>query len=81
MPLNPGKILSIILDECESIKERYDGYREHFIDDIIHIIDYERKNLAQGTNIQQQINEKCNSAGDLLAKKRGQTKVSGEADP
>ena len=80
MPLNSGKIFSIILNECESIEERYDGYKEHFIDDIIDIIDYERKNLAQGTNIQQQINEKCNSAGDLLAKKRSQSEVPQEVD-
>lgn len=80
MPLNPGKILSIILDECKSIEDRYDGYQEHFIDDIIDIIDYERKNLVQGTNIQQQINEKCNSAGDLLARMRSQTEVPQEVD-
>ena len=80
MPLKPGKILNIILDECESIEERYTGYKQHFIDDIIDIMEYERKNLAQGTNIQQLINEKCNSAGKLLTEKRDQTKVVQEED-
>ena len=80
MPLNPGKIISIIHDECESIEERYSGYKEHFIDDIIDIMNCERNHLAQGTNIQQLINEKCKSAGDLLAEKRGQTKVAQEED-
>ena len=70
MPLNPGKILSIILDECESIEERYEDYKKDFVDLISDIIDDERKHLAQGTNIQQQINDKCNAAGNLLAEKR-----------
>lgn len=78
MPLNPRKILGIILDESASIEERCDGYKEEFFEVMTEIIDYERKNLAQGTNIQQKINDKCNAAGDFLARKRGQAKTSEE---
>lgn len=80
MPLKPGKILNIILEECETIKERYDGYNKDFVDLITDIIEDERKHIAQGTNIQQQINERCYVAGDLLVERRGQTVLNREED-
>ena len=80
MPLKPSKILNIILDECESINERYDGYKKDFVYLITDIIEDERKHIAQGTNIQQQINEKCDVAGDLLAESRGQTNLASGED-
>lgn len=80
MPLNPGIILSIISEECESINERYDGYKEDFVDLITEIIDAERRNLAQRTNIQQDINELCESAGDLLVESRSPNRVSQEEE-
>ena len=70
MPLNDRKIITIILDECESIEDRCDGYREELVETITEIIALEREHRIQGTNIQQRISDKCNAAGDFLAKKR-----------
>ena len=70
MPLNDRKIITIILDECESIQERCDGYREELVETITEIIALERQHRVQGTNIQQKINDKCNAAGNFLARTR-----------
>lgn len=70
MPLNDRKIITIILDECESIEERCDGYREELVETITEIIALERQHRVQGTNIQQKINDKCNAAGNFLARTR-----------
>ena len=72
MPLNDRKIITIILDECESIEDRCDGYREELVETITEIIALERQHRVQGTNIQQKINDKCNAAGNFLARKQGQ---------
>lgn len=70
MPLNQKKIISIILNECESIEERCDGYREELIEVITEIIALERQHRVQGTNIQQKINDKCKAAGHFLSEQR-----------
>ena len=53
MPLNENKIISIILDECKTINERCEGYREELVDVITDIITAERQHRVQGMNIQQ----------------------------
>ena len=70
MPLNDRKIITIILDECQSIQERCDGYREELVETITEIMALETEHRIQGTNIQQRISDKCTAAGDFLAKKR-----------
>ena len=45
---------------------------------IADIITDERQHRVQGTNIQQRINDKCNAAGDYLARKRGQIQITEE---
>lgn len=72
MPLNEKKIITIILEECKTIPERCDGYREELVETITDIIQAERQHRTQGTNIQQKINDKCNTVGRFLASKRGQ---------
>lgn len=72
MPLNEKKIVSMILEQCDTIEERCPGYREAIVDAISDIIEYERQHRVQGTNIQQKVNDKCNSAGRFLAEHRGQ---------
>jgi hypothetical protein len=72
MPLNERKIISIILRQCQEIEEKCPGYREELIDTITDILEAERGHRVQGTNIQQRINDKCNTAGRFLAQKRGQ---------
>lgn len=78
MPLNEKKIITIILEECKSIPERCDGYQEELVETITDIIQAERQHKTQGTNIQQKINDKCNTAGRFLASKRGQLEGSEE---
>ena len=70
MPLNERKIVNIILDECKTIEERCKGYKEELVAVIIDIITAERQHRVQGTNIQQQINDKCNATGHFLAERR-----------
>ena len=70
MPLNDRKIIMIILEECESIPERCDGYREELVETITEIIEFERQHRLRGTNIQKKINNKCNATGDFLARTR-----------
>lgn len=78
MPLNPGIILSIIREECQSIEERYNGYNDEFVDLLTKIIDAERRNLAQRTNIQKEITRLCEDAGDLLVESRNPSPLTHE---
>lgn len=71
MPLNDRKIISIILEQCAGIEERYDGYRNEIIEVISEILEYERGHRVSATNIQKKINDKCNAAARLLAEQRG----------
>ena len=74
MPLNDRKILNIILNECKSIEERCDGYKEELLEVIGEIIAAERQHRVQGTHIQKKITDKCNAASDFLAKNRDLTR-------
>jgi hypothetical protein len=71
MPLNDRKIISIILDEAKKINQRCDGYKEELVEAIGDIITAERQHRVSGTNIQQKVNDKCNSVGRFLAESRG----------
>ncbi len=79
MPLNDRKIISILLEECNKIEDRCQGYRDEIIDVISDIVEYERQHRVQGMNIQKKINDKCNAAGRFLAKSRGHD-VAAEGD-
>jgi len=70
MPMNDRKIISIILEEAQSLPERCDGYREEVVAAIGDILENERQHRVAGTNIQQKINDKCNAVGRLLAERR-----------
>lgn len=78
MPLNPGIILSIIREECQSIEERYNGYNEEFVDLLTKIIEAERRHLARPTDIQKKITRMCEDAGDLLVESRNPSPVTHE---
>jgi len=77
VPLNERKIINIILEECKTVEERCEGYREELIEVITDIITTERQHRVQGTNIQQRINDKCNTAGRFLAERRGHSGAAG----
>lgn len=70
MPLNDKKVISIILEQCDEIEERCEGYREEMIEVISDILKYERGHRVSATNIQKKINEKCNAAAIFLAAQR-----------
>ena len=70
MPLNERKIIRIILEECQNVEERCAGYKEELIEVVTEIITAERQHRVQGTNIQQKINDKCNSAARFLTEAR-----------
>lgn len=80
MPLNDKKIISIILEQCEEIEERCDGYREELIEVISDILEYERGHRVSATNIQKKINDKCNTAARFLAEQRGHDTGTEELD-
>lgn len=78
MPLNERKVIDIIFDECNSIEERCDGYKEELVETITDIIVFEKQHRIQGTNIQQKISDKCNATGNFLARQRGQAQITEE---
>lgn len=68
MPLSDKKVITIILDECDKLPERTTGYRRAIRDTITDILMYERRHLVEATNIQQKVNQKCDSAAELLVR-------------
>lgn len=80
MPLNDKKIISIILEQCEEIEERCDGYREELIEVISEVLEYERGHRVSATNIQKKINDKFNTAARFLAEQRGHDTGTKELD-
>ena len=70
MPANNQKIIAIICEEIEGIEKRCPGYHEALLDAVAEIISDERQHRVRGTNIQQKVNDKCNSVGQFLNKTR-----------
>ena len=70
MPWNDRKIIAIILQQCDSIEERFDGYREEITEVISEVLHYERQHRVSATTIQKKINDKCNATARLLVSKR-----------
>lgn len=78
MPLNDRKIISIILEQCNGVEERYDGYKDAIVDLIVDVLENEHRHRISATNIQKKINDKCNSTARFLAQKRSQATSSAE---
>lgn len=76
MSYNAQKMAYIILDECKSIEERCDAYKETLVEVIVDILNAEKHHSLQRTRIQQQIDDICDKAGDFLYRNR--SKVSEE---
>lgn len=70
MPVNSLKVIGILYEELGEIEERCEGYREELIATLAEIIEAEQKHQVQGTNIQKQVENKCNAVGDFLARQR-----------
>ena len=70
MPLNDRKIISIILEQCSGLEERYGGYRRELVDLISDIFQLERSHRVKATNIQKKINQKFSAAARFLAQRR-----------
>ena len=73
MPLNEMKVLSILLDECKTIEERCQGYKEEIFEVVTDIITAERQHKVERTRIQQKINDRLHAAGNFLAENRNST--------
>ena len=67
MPLNQKKIISIILEQCQELDERCEGYRKEMLAVIAEILLYESQHRIRAINIQQKINDKCDATGRFLA--------------
>ena len=70
MPANQSKVVDIILQEVRTINERCEGYHDMLTDTVVEILAAENQHRVRGTNIQQQISEKCNATGSFLAERR-----------
>lgn len=68
MPLSDRKVITIILEECDKLPERCTDYRDAVRDTITDIFQYERKHLTAATNIQQKVDQACDSAAELLVR-------------
>ena len=66
MSYNKQKMVELILNECESIEERRDGYRKAILDAIVDILEAEREHREQRTQIQKKVNDACYKVGDFL---------------
>ena len=66
MSYNKQKMVNLILNECESIEERCDGYRKAILDAIVEILEAEREHREQRTQIQKKVNDACYKVGDFL---------------
>ena len=66
MSYNREKMVTLILNECESIEERCDGYRKAILDAIVEILEAEREHREQRTQIQKKVNDACYKVGDFL---------------
>ena len=78
MSFNAQKMATIILNECVSIEERCDGYREKLVEIIVAILKLEKEHSIQGINIRQEINKVCKKSGNFLASKRGTAETTWE---
>ena len=70
MPANERKVAEIILQEVQTLEERCEGYGEVLTEAIVDILTAERQHRIKGTNIQQQVAEKCKATGEFLAWQR-----------
>ena len=70
MPANNRKVIQIIIEEMNAIEERCHGYQEALTEAVADIIMSEQQHKIKGTNIQQQVNDKCNAVGGFLAQNR-----------
>ena len=64
------KFLSILLEECQSVEEKCDGYPVELEKAIVEIIRAERQHSVIGTNINQKVEAICEKAGNYLYAKR-----------
>ena len=67
MPANQRKVIDIILQEVRTMDERCEGYHDMLADTVAEILAAENQHRVRGTNIQQQVADKCNAAGSFLA--------------
>ena len=71
MPLSKKIVVTIIVNECNEIAERCGGYRAALQDAVADILFYEHQHRESAINIQQRINQECDSVANLLVREGG----------
>lgn len=71
MPVAQRKVIEIMMEEVGWLEPRCPEYGDLLNEAITDIMSAERKHTVRGTNIQQQVTEKCKAAGEFLHKQRG----------
>lgn len=71
MPVKSQRLLQIISEELNNIEQRVKGYGQGPLKDaLVEIIEIVRQHRIARTTVQQKINDKVNTVGKYLHKKR-----------
>lgn len=74
MAYNDKKIVSILLEQCNSIKQRFPGYKEEMTNLVAEVLNLERDHVISKTNITKKIGDQVNTVGKVLYGKLKSTK-------
>ncbi len=66
MPLNEKHVFEIVLEQCNQVEERYEGYRKSLVDCIADILLLERQHSVSHIDIRVKVQDACVAAGRLL---------------
>ena len=62
------KLVATLLEECQRLPERSEGYREVIQETVTDILTLERQHQRQATSIKQKITDKVDVAAQFLAR-------------
>ena len=68
MAVNKKRLIDIIIKKVETIDERYPGYHRKLVEIISIIIDHEKRHLAYGTNIKNNIQDLITNFAEQIGK-------------
>lgn len=66
MAFQSKRVVSILLEECHNVEERYAKYPEHVRDLVSEIMNLERRHRLARTTIQKQVADAIDAAGQVL---------------
>lgn len=72
MAYNDRKIVKILMEQCQTLDERFPGYRKDMKDLLVEVLNLERTHAISRMNITQKIGDRVNTLGmDLYKAERG----------